>query len=493
MNFITRLLKKPEKRSIGEDWQWPWLWNALRGSMSKSGVNVTPETALTSTVVFACVRVLAESVASLPLIIYRKRPDGGKDAVSDFYLYPLLHDSPNSYQTSYDFREMQMGHLALRGNCFSYKVMQRDGKIAELIPLNPASMQVQVKDGAILYLYTHPDGIQEKYPADKIWHIKGLSSDGYIGLSPITLARDAIGLSLTAQDHGSRFWDNAARPGGVLEIPGRLSEDAAKRLKDSWQESYTGANSGKVALLEEGLTWKAVGMTNEDSQYLQSREFQVEEICRIFRVPCVLVNHSDKSSTYASAEQFFLSFVVHTIRPWLVRIEQSINKYLFTEAERKQGYFAEFKVDGLLRGDIASRYNAYAIARQNKWMNANEIRALENMNPIEGGEVYENPNIDLNKDKNSDTQDEETKQNNSVEISELRDEMNNGLREITGKLEAQQPEINISPAPVTVNLTNDLSKVKTKRTVKFKRDKDGELKQADIIEELEDGNNTGTL
>jgi hypothetical protein len=185
--------------------------------------------------------------------------------------------------------------------------------------------------------------------------------------------------------------------------------------------------------------------------------------------------------------------VVHTIRPWLVRIEQSINKYLFTEAERKQGYFAEFKVDGLLRGDIASRYNAYAIARQNKWMNANEIRALENMNPIEGGEVYENPNIDLNKDKNSNTQDEETKQNNSVEISELRDEMNNGLREITGKLEAQQPEINISPAPVTVNLTNDLSKVKTKRTVKFKRDKDGELKQADIIEELEDGNNASTL
>ena len=484
---------RKEKRSVGEPWQWPWLWDALGSYKSKSGASVSADSALTSTVVYACVRVLAESIASLPLIVYKKRKDGGKDVASDHYLYPLLHDSPNSYQTSFEYREMKTGHIALRGNAYSQKVMRGDGRVIELIPLNPSTMMVEVKEGVLQYRYTHPDGKQQVFPKEQIWHVKGLSSDGYIGLSPVTVAREAIGLSITAQDHGALLFSNGARPGGVLQSPGRLSEDAAKRLKESWQSSYTGDNAYKVAVLEEGLTWASVGMSSIDAQFLESRQFQVEEIARIFRVPCVLIGHPDKTATYASAEQFFLSFVVHTIRPWVVRYEQSINKYLFTEADKKAGYFAEFKIDGLLRGDIASRYNAYAVAIQNRWMNANEVRALENLNPREGGDVFENPNIDLNKDQGNDVPADDTKQNNSVEISELREEMHSGLREITGKLEAQQPEINISPAPVTVNLTNDLSKAKTKRTVKFKRDKDGELKQADIIEELEDGDHSSTL
>lgn len=489
MEILSRFFKPKEKRGIGEDWQWPWLWEALGGVKSKSGASVTPDSALTSAAVYACVRVLAESIASLPLIVYKKRADGGKDVATDHYLYPILHDSPNSFQTSFEFREMQTGHIALRGNGYSLKVKRADGRIAELIPLNPAAMKIEVKDGALLYRYAYIDGKQKTFPQDEIWHVKGLSSDGYVGLSPVTLAREPIGLSLAAQDHGARLFSNGARPGGVLSMPGRLSEDAAKRLKASWQEAYTGDNAYKVAVCEEGLTWASVGMSNEDAQFLQSRQFQVEEIARIFRVPCVLIGHPDKTATYASAEQFFLSFVVHTIRPWLVRYEQSINKYLFTETERKQGYFAEFKVDGLLRGDIASRYNAYAIARQNKWMNANEIRALENMNPIEGGEVYENPNIDLNKDQNDEPPTQEPEQK-SAEIAELREDLNDGLRELSDKLHL--PEINVHPAPVTVNLVNDM-KAKTKRTVNFVRGEDGELRAADISEELEDGDNTGAL
>jgi hypothetical protein len=178
----------------------------------------------------------------------------------------------------------------------------------------------------------------------------------------------------------------------VATTPGRLSEDARKNIKESLQAATTGSNKHRLILLEQGLDAKGIGLGNKDSQYLETRQFQVQEIARIFRVPCILIGHPDNASTYASAEQFMLSFVTHTIRPWATRIEQSINKYLISETDRKAGYYAEFKLDALLRGDTTSRYNAYSSALTNMWMTRNEVRALENLDPVEDGDEFENPN-----------------------------------------------------------------------------------------------------
>jgi len=376
-----------------------WIAN-LTHAQSAAGVNVTATNALQTSTVFACVRVLSETIASLPLKIYRKREDGTKKEAVGHPLSILLNRiGPNPWQTAPEFWEMQCGHNALRGNAYSYKVKNGNGVYIGFVPLNPANMQIDVKlddfaKPVILYKYTvEGRGQPVDIPAADIWHLKGISTDGFTGLSPLSLAREAIGLSIAAESHGSVYFKNGARPSGVVSYPGKLKEPAYARFKDSIQDAISGGNKFKALLLEEGATWAQVGMTNNDSQFLETRQFQVEDIARIFRVPNILIGHPDKTSTYASAEQFMISFVTHTIRPWLVRLEKSISKHLL--ADERQSYFAEFKVDGLLRGDIKSRYDAYAVSIQNTWMCPNEVRALENMDPREGGDVYENPNINV--------------------------------------------------------------------------------------------------
>jgi len=360
---------------------------------SASGENVTADTALTVSAVYACVRVLSETVASLPLFIYKSRKNGGKDPVRDHYLWELLHNTPNPEQTSYEFWEQGMAHLNLRGNFFAQKIREQSGKLVELIPLLPDNMVIERTPGGVLvYKYKDENGKENELKRDQVWHVKGMSIDGIVGLSPIAQAKESIGLAMAADKYGARFFRNSARPSGYIKYPGTLKEVAQANLKQSWNENYGGANSQGTAILEENAEYHQISLTNEDAQFLESRQFQIEEIARIFRVPCVLIGHPDNTSTYASAEQFFLSFVVHTIRPWVTRIEKSINVHLVSEQDRKKGIFAEFKLDGLLRGDTASRFAAYAIAIANRIMNANEVRALENMNPYPGGDVYENPN-----------------------------------------------------------------------------------------------------
>lgn len=361
-----------------------------------SGKLVDPEKALKVSAVFACVRVLAETIASIPLKLYKRLPDGGKEVAVNNPLYQLLHDAPHPFLTSYEFREILVAHLNLRGNFYAIKQYDSNGFLTSLIPLNPSKMDVSGDEFGIMYEYRWQKKKPQVFLPDEIWHVKGLSTDGLVGYSPVSLARESIGLALATEEHGARLFSNGARPGGILEHPGKLKEETAKRLRSNWEDAHSGSsNAHKVAILEEGMKWQAVGMTSEDSQFIEARNFQIEDIARIFRVPSVLIGHPDKSSTYASAEQFFLSFVVHTIRPWVTRLEQSINRHLLTEKERRK-YFVEFQMDGLLRGDIASRYQAYAIGRTNKWLSANEIRSFENMNPIPGGDVYENPNTSTN-------------------------------------------------------------------------------------------------
>jgi HK97 family phage portal protein len=364
-----------------------WLVEALGGGKAASGVTVNENTALKSTAVFACVRILAETVASLPLPVYRRLPGGGKERATDHYLYPLLHDQPNPEMTSFEFRETLMGHLALWGNAYAEIQRNGAGEVVALWPLRPDRMRVSRDDQGLQYKYTLPDGTTAVLRQRNIMHIRGLSGDGLVGYSPIRMAREAIGLALATEEFGARFFGQGSRPSGVLEHPGKLSKEAKENLRESWERMHSGLSGAhRIAILEEGMKWTQIGIPPEDAQFLETRKFQVTEIARIFRIPPHMLADLERA-TFSNIEHQSIEFVVHTIRPWLVRWEQAFKRDLFLPGEREI-YFAEFLVDGLLRGDIESRYRAYATARQWGWMSANDVRELENMNPIPGGDVY---------------------------------------------------------------------------------------------------------
>lgn len=375
-----------EKRALPLDDAGPWRSAGILRPTA-AGVSVSGEGALKLSAVYAAVRVLSETVASLPLLVYERQADGSKQRAPNFYLYDLLHREPNPYQTSFEFRENLVAHLALWGNAYCEIELDGRGRVAGLWPLRPDRMlRVFRQGGQVRYRYQLPDGGTVTLSGDQVWHLR-LMGDGLQGYSPIGLARQSVGLGLAAEHFGADFFGNGARPGGVLEHPGELGEEGMQNLRTGWESAHGGlGRSNRVAILEEGMTYKAIGVPPDDAQFLETRKFQVEEIARIFRVPLHMVGMLDRA-TFSNIEHQSIDFVVHTIRPWLVRIEQSIGNKLMTARDRSR-YFAEFLVDGLLRGDVESRYQAYATGRQNGWLSANDIRRLENMNPIEGGDVY---------------------------------------------------------------------------------------------------------
>jgi len=360
------------------------------GHLSNSGVDVDEETALKISAVYACVKVISETVASLPLNLLKELTNGDSEKAKQHPLFTLLKDAPNSEMSSFTYREMLMTNLLLWGNAYSLIKRNKLGQIVELYPLKSKNMKVErdAVTNKIKYIYTNNKGIATTYTPKQVLHIPAFSFDGVLGVSPITYAREAMGLALATEEFGARFFGNGARPGGVLEHPGVVKDP--EKLRDSWNKVYQGtANSHKVAVLEEGMKYHEIGMSPEDSQFLQTRSFQLTEICRIFRVPPHMIGDLSRS-TFSNIEHQSIDFVVHTIRPWLVRWEQAIARSLLTDEERTI-YYAKFNVDGLMRGDFATRMNGYAIARQNGWMSANEIRALEDMNKIpkeQGGDLY---------------------------------------------------------------------------------------------------------
>ena len=279
-----------------------------------------------------------------------------------------------------------MASVVLRGNAYSEIRYDRSGAVSELCPLTTDNVAVeQLDNGRLRYNYRLPTGQPRIFLQDEIFHLRGLSMCGPVGISPLSYAREVIGAALATQGYGARLFSNDARPGGILEHPGKIGADAAARLKQSWSSAHSGVgNSHKVAVLEEGMSFKPISMSAEDSQFLQTRKFQVSEIARIFRVPPHMIGDLERA-TFSNIEQQSIGFVRDTIRPWLVRWEQAISRDLIQDPETN---FAEFSVDALLRGDIASRYAAYAVGRINGWLSANEIRSLENMNPIEEGDDY---------------------------------------------------------------------------------------------------------
>lgn len=355
---------------------------------SGSGKSVTAQTAIQLSTVYACVRVISETVASLPLGVYEATDDGNLKA-GDHPLYHLLHDEPNTEMTSFVFREVMLAHLLLYGNSYSQIIRSGKNTVVGLYPLLPDHMDVdRDSKGNLTYTYTTSDGKTVVIKPQDILHIPGLGFDGIIGYSPIALEKNAIGLGIASEEYGSKFFSNGARPSGILTHPNTVKNP--KAVRESWNSAYGGSsNSNRVAILEEGMTFTPLSIPNNEAQFLETRKFQVDEICRIFRVPPHLVGNLEHA-TFSNIEHQSIDFAVHTIRPWLVRIEQSMNRALFTDQEKGR-FYVQFNIDGLMRGDYKSRMEGYAIARQNGWMSANDIRALENQNPIpkeEGGDAY---------------------------------------------------------------------------------------------------------
>lgn len=361
-----------------------------------SGKTVDEKTAMQTTAVYACVRILAETIASLPLHTY-KYTETGKEKAIEHPIYNLLADEPNPEMTSFVFRETLMSHLLLWGNAYAQIIRDGRGKVIALYPLLPNKMSVnRASNGEIYYIYSrysdenpNIDGYGQVYLQNyEVLHIPGLGFDGLVGYSPIAMAKNAVGMSIACEEYGASFFANGANPGGVLEHPGVVKDPA--RVRDSWNSVYQGtSNAHKVAVLEEGMKFQSIGIPPEQAQFLETRKFQLNEIARLFRIPPHMVGDLEKSS-FSNIEQQSLEFVKYTLDPWVIRWEQAMKKALLLPSEKKD-YFIKFNVDGLLRGDYQSRMNGYSIGRQNGWLSSNDIRELENLNKIPeelGGDLY---------------------------------------------------------------------------------------------------------
>ena len=389
LNGLFRARDAPKNRTSGS------AYSFFMGG-STSGKRVNERSAMQMTAVYSCVRILSEAVAGLPLHLYKYTDSGRREKAVEHPLYFLLHDEPNPEMTSFVFRETLMTHLLLWGNAYAQIIRNGKGEVMALYPLMPDRMTVDRDEkGRLYYEYaTSSDDapINKKStvklsPSD-VLHIPGLGFDGLVGYSPIAMAKNAIGMAIACEEYGAKFFANGAQPSGVLEHPGTIKDPS--RVRESWQNTFGGSqNANKVAVLEEGMKYTPISISPEQAQFLETRKFQINEIARIFRVPPHMVGDLEKSS-FSNIEQQSLEFVKYTLEPWLVRWEQSIQRTLFSAEEKKQ-YFTKFNVEGLLRGDYASRMNGYATARQNGWMSANDIRELENMDRIpteDGGDLY---------------------------------------------------------------------------------------------------------
>lgn len=364
---------------------------ALGGRSLSSGIRVTPDIAMQSSVVNACVRVRSESIASLPLVTYRELAPRNKVRAQNETLYRILHDRPNPWQTSFEWREDMNRQFDTRGNGYSFIERDARGNVQNLYPLR--SDKVIIRKGIDLLPYYQCSEIAGSpvLSRENIFHLRGMSKDGYVGLSPIQELMEAVGLGLAAERMGASLFGNGALQSGWFMYKGSLELDEYKKVKQWIDEQHGGGlrQANKPGVIDGDWTWQPNSFNPEQIQMLGVRGFQVEDIARGYRMPLPMIGHSDKTATYASAEQFFLAFVVHCLMPLAIRWEGALRRDLLTENELD--LLPTFIVAGLLRGDIASRFAAYAIARQWGWFNVNEIREFEDINAVPNGDTYLEP------------------------------------------------------------------------------------------------------
>lgn len=364
-------------RSSISDW--------ARGQDAAEIITANENNSMQIAAVYACVRILSETIASLPLNVYRHL-DYGKEKAKDHPLYDVLHNVANEEMTAFTYRETIQAHILLWGNGYSEIEYDKGGRIRGLWPLLPDRTKPVREPGTKkLYYETTIGGQKIRLPSDRVLHIPGFGFDGLVGYSPIQLAKKSFELAMYAEKFGTDFFKNGTNVGAVVTHPGKLGDDAFNRLKKSLEEKYEGLGKAhRMMLLEEGMTFAKNMIPPNDAQFLETRKFQISEIARFFRVPPHMLADLERA-TFSNIEHQSIEFVTHTIRPWLVRWEQQMQKDLFTEEERKS-FFVSHVIDGLLRGDIKSRYEAYSIGRQNGWLSADDIRELEDMNPLPDGQ-----------------------------------------------------------------------------------------------------------
>jgi HK97 family phage portal protein len=369
-------------------WRWPGV-----GRPTASGVTVTDQTALRVTTVLSCVKVLAESISTLPLMVFERQANGDKRPASEHPISEVLHTLANPESTAQSIRETLCAHVLLRGNAYARVLRDGGGDVREIWPIAPGCIQPERPRPAapLVFRVSEPGAKPETLRTDQVWRIPGLSWGGATGLSPIGVARESVGLALALEQNTASALKNGARIAGIVSHPQVMDDPEYQRFKGSWDEAYAGVtNAGKTVILEQGAKFEKVGMTFEDLQFLELKKFQVAEIARLFRVPLHML-FDDKAQPRANMEQASVEFVVYTLRPWLVRFEQTIQRDLLLPSERAR-YFAEHNVAGLLRGDFASRMAGFALARQWGWLSVNDIRRLENLNGIgPEGDVYLQP------------------------------------------------------------------------------------------------------
>jgi HK97 family phage portal protein len=355
-----------------------------------SDFHVTEQNALQISTVYACIRIISETIASLPINVYKRGKDGSRDKDTDHPLFKVLHDEANSEMSAFSFWETMVSHVLTWGNAYAEIERNGAGKVVALWPLSPELVTVDRRNKQLIYRVSIDNKKEIVLPPEKVLHFHGLGYDGRIGYSPIAMQRETLAFAKSTELYGHNFFRNGAKPGGVLEMDGILKDKEARdRLRESWHEIHGGSgNSHRVAILEAGLKYKPISLAPEDAQFLETRRWSKEEIAQLYRVPLHMLNDLQRA-TFSNIEHQSIEFVVHTIRPHLVRMEQEIKRKAFSEGE-KANYFAEWLVDGLLRGDAESRNKALQIQRQNGIINANEWRAIENMNPQEGeqGKAY---------------------------------------------------------------------------------------------------------
>lgn len=359
-----------------------WLIDMIGGPKTATGVNVTEQNALKNTAVYACVRILAESLASVPLPLCRYEVKGTSKAV-DHPWYDILMTVGNSEMTAFTLRETMQAHVVSWGNAYAWIERDQYNQPVGLWPLRPDRTwpERDPTTKVLQYKTILTDGGTLTIPKSDILHIPGLGFDGLKGYSPIGLCRESIGVAMACEEYGARFFSNGARPLGVLMHQKTLSPEAQKRLRDGFEEKYTGLSKAhRMMILEEGMEYKAIGIPPEDAQFLETRKFQIEEIARIFRVPLHMIGDLDRA-TNNNIEHMSLEFVKFSLVPWAVRWEQSLNFKLLGPEERKSLFF-KHNLAELERGDLKSRMDAYSIAINGGWMLPNEARLTDDLDPL---------------------------------------------------------------------------------------------------------------
>lgn len=363
----------------------PVAYEVFGGGRTAAGMAVNPKSALGVTAAYACIRLLCETVGTLPLTIVRRQGRGREEA-REHPLWPLLHDAPNPEMSTVTFKELLVAHLAGWGNAFVQPIENRGGRIVELWPVEPSRVYVERRDGRKRLAVATSGGGYDVFNPDELLHVPLFCYDGLLGFSPIDMARQSIGMQLAMDEFGGQFFGNGAQPGGILTATGKLSAQAQKNLKESFEAASSGKNRRRVVVLEEGVTYSATMIPPEQAQFLESRKYGTEDVARVFRVPPHMIGSMERA-TFSNIEHQAIEFVKYTLMPYLVRIERTLELGLLTPAERRT-HSIRFNVNALLRGDTKTRFEVYAIGRNWGLLSANDCRELEDRNPIDGGDEY---------------------------------------------------------------------------------------------------------